>query len=245
MQCNILRILTIVILGLTIGCNKDSAPTQAVSAPDPIAEFTFSGTLVTPATVLFKNTSQHADTYQWNFGDGTVSSDSCPTKVYSSAGTFTVTLLASLSSTGKADSAVHQVTVTPGRVFLESVSIVAIPFTNSSGNPWDIGSGPDLYPNFVDYNNVLVNWRGSYISDVQSGNLPLTWAFAPQWEVTDWTKVYFVKIYDHDPLGDDDYIGAPSGFTVNDIITYFGYASNIPLKDLTGNITVSLYLRWL
>lgn len=244
MQYNILRILTTVILGLAVGCNKDSAPTPVESVPDPIAEFTFSGTLVTPATVLFQNTSQHTDTYLWNFGDGTVSSDSCPTRVYSSAGTFNVTLFASFRSTGKADSAVHQITVTPGRVFLESVSIVAIPFANSSGNPWDIGSGPDLYPKFRDYNNVLVNWGGGYINDVQPGDLPLTWAFVPSWEITDWTKAYFVEILDHDPLGDDDYIGAPSGFTVNDIIKYFGYVRSRPLQDLSGNIGVSLNLRW-
>lgn len=47
-----------------------------------------------PLTVNFTNLSQGADTYLWDFGDGTTSTLTSPTKVYSSVGSYTVSLKA-------------------------------------------------------------------------------------------------------------------------------------------------------
>ena len=58
----------------------------------PIADFTYttgSGT----NQVIFNNTMQNADTYLWDFGDGTTSSTSLnPTHNYTNNGTYTITL---------------------------------------------------------------------------------------------------------------------------------------------------------
>jgi PKD repeat protein len=51
------------------------------------------GHCAVPHTVHFQNTSSHATSYQWNFGDGTTSSATHPNKTYSQAGTYTVTLI--------------------------------------------------------------------------------------------------------------------------------------------------------
>lgn len=48
-----------------------------------------------PLVVLFTNTSDNADNYSWDFGNGTNSFDSNPYITYSDTGTFTVTLIAS------------------------------------------------------------------------------------------------------------------------------------------------------
>lgn len=45
-----------------------------------------------PLTVKFTNTSSNATTYFWDFGDGTTSTASSPTKTYSNAGTYSVKL---------------------------------------------------------------------------------------------------------------------------------------------------------
>jgi len=45
--------------------------------------------------VTFTNTSQNADTYLWEFGDNTASTQINPVKVYDESGTFTVRLIAS------------------------------------------------------------------------------------------------------------------------------------------------------
>jgi len=48
-----------------------------------------------PLTVNFTNTSSNALSFVWNFGDGTTSTTFSPTHIFTSAGTYTVTLSAS------------------------------------------------------------------------------------------------------------------------------------------------------
>ncbi|MBN2683029.1 MAG: PKD domain-containing protein [Bacteroidales bacterium] len=48
-----------------------------------------------PLMVLFTNTSQYADSYLWDFGDGNTSTDSNPYNYYYNVGTYSVTLIAS------------------------------------------------------------------------------------------------------------------------------------------------------
>lgn len=45
--------------------------------------------------VIFSNTSQHADSYLWNFGDNTTSTLTSPTHTYAGNGTYTVSLTSS------------------------------------------------------------------------------------------------------------------------------------------------------
>ena len=45
-----------------------------------------------PAKVIFNNLSKKADSFVWDFGDGTFSMDENPTHTYTSTGNFTVTL---------------------------------------------------------------------------------------------------------------------------------------------------------
>jgi len=109
-----LWLLTFVLAGLSAtSCNKDEGPTAPVR-PDPVASFTSSGLAVSPATISFQNTSQNANKYFWEFGDGTTSTLFSPTKIFNSAGTFTVKLTASDSTTGKSASASQQINIGPG-----------------------------------------------------------------------------------------------------------------------------------
>ncbi|MHA2344608.1 MAG: hypothetical protein ACXADW_22350 [Candidatus Hodarchaeales archaeon] len=57
----ILLLLTSLVL-LNCG-DKDSSTEPTI--PDPIASFTESGEPVTPATIVFQNSSQYADSYLW------------------------------------------------------------------------------------------------------------------------------------------------------------------------------------
>lgn len=65
--------------------------------PPPISSFEVLST--TPVcgldAVVFSNTSSNASTYFWDFGDGTTSTSSNPTHVYSEAGVYIVTLTSS------------------------------------------------------------------------------------------------------------------------------------------------------
>ena len=71
-------------------CTKEcEEPTVAV-----VASFTVPEDPTTDG-VTFTNTSTGADTYLWNFGDGTTSTEKNPTHAYESAGYYTIKLKAS------------------------------------------------------------------------------------------------------------------------------------------------------
>jgi PKD repeat protein len=71
------------------------------------------------AIVLFTNTSQNADTYYWDFGDGVSTQDSDPWHQYASTGTYTVMLIA--SRTG-CHSDTTYFTITVGQASLSELS---------------------------------------------------------------------------------------------------------------------------
>ena len=73
--------------------------TQNISVtvqPGPIADATPDQTVLSlpNAIILFTNNSQNADTYFWDFGDGESTVDSDPWHQYSSAGAYSVMLIA-------------------------------------------------------------------------------------------------------------------------------------------------------
>ncbi len=53
---------------------------------------------VTPATIVFDNISNNATSYVWNFGDGTTSTATSPSHVYTTTGSYTVSLIANGST---------------------------------------------------------------------------------------------------------------------------------------------------
>jgi PKD repeat protein len=62
----------------------------------PVADFSFHGSndTIVPDTLTFRNLSQNASTYEWNFGDSHSSTATDPVHVYTVAGSYTVVLKA-------------------------------------------------------------------------------------------------------------------------------------------------------
>ncbi len=61
-------------------------------APKPVASFDFDAPDSTKRAVQFRNTSQNAQNYYWDFGDGQASTLDNPKHEYQQAGTYTVRL---------------------------------------------------------------------------------------------------------------------------------------------------------
>ncbi|WP_222265529.1 PKD domain-containing protein [Modestobacter marinus] len=122
----------------------------------PTSSFTSSATTgQVPLPVQFTDTSTESPTsWTWDFGDGTGSNEQHPTHTYSTAGTYTVSLIAgNRAGTGAKVTATLTATpaaVAPTAAFTPSVTTGQAPlpvqFTDAStGNPtawaWDFGDG--------------------------------------------------------------------------------------------------------
>jgi PKD repeat protein len=124
--------------------------------PVPVAGFEANATSdLMPLAVRFNDTSTaHPDVWAWDFGDGTVSTKQNPEHVYTSPGTYTVTLtvknVAGTASETRTDYIVVRDAVAPGADIGANATSgeapLAVGFTDaSSGKPtaweWDFGDG--------------------------------------------------------------------------------------------------------
>ena len=75
-------------------CSKDDEDV----VEDPIATFQYEIGQENWLEVTFMNFSQHAETYNWNFGDGQTSAEENPVHIYEEAGNYDVTLTATNSA---------------------------------------------------------------------------------------------------------------------------------------------------
>ncbi len=73
-------------------CSDTANQLITIEPPLPIADFIGEGTGCMPLVVSFTSTSTYAESYLWNFGDGTISNVANPTHTYYEAGTYNVTL---------------------------------------------------------------------------------------------------------------------------------------------------------
>ena len=121
------------------GSNSDVfSQTITVSiSQKPIADFTTSSPAVMPnSTIYFTNNSSNANTYLWDFGDGTTSTDLNPWHLYAGLGSYTVSLTASNGNCP--DSVLTQIVEVISDVGvnendLTSIKVYPNPFTNQIG----------------------------------------------------------------------------------------------------------------
>ncbi|MEO8087904.1 MAG: PKD domain-containing protein, partial [Bacteroidota bacterium] len=136
------------------GLCTDTLTQSVVVNNTPQVSFSSSGatTGCDSLTVNFLNNSTGGggNSYTWNFGDGIgTSSQQAPSYTYTSPGTYTVTLAATLGSCSDVDSIVSYITVnvSPAAGFSSTNVCLgdAMPFTNSSTGAtsytWDFGDG--------------------------------------------------------------------------------------------------------
>ncbi|MEO6330624.1 MAG: PKD domain-containing protein [Ginsengibacter sp.] len=205
------------------GCGGAASKSKLINTGDKITagfKYTLQSTCKPPVTLDFQNLSAGSSSikYQWDFGDGTVSTQTNPSHVYTTAGNFTIQLTA-LTDTGGCSDKIQKTidigTVTPS--FVSPVAVcagVSFSLTNTSlpvpvNVSWDFGDGttsgtlnPDkLY-------NVPGNYTIKMIADfgacLDSVSKPVT--------VLSKQKISFTA---------DDSVACLTPFTVN-------FTSNVP-----------------
>jgi PKD repeat protein len=193
---------------------------KSTQLPSPNFAITGNGGTA-PCVVSFVNTSTNATSYSWNFGDGGSSFSTNPSHTYSIGGDFTVTLTATNSAGSKSVSeTVSIVDKQMTQVKIMKVTLVGMPFTNSSGVSWDPFDGPDVYFNLTDkFSNILSDGSGAKKSDITSSSLPTAWTYSNGYLISDLNEGIFVDLWDYDTLDSDDYI-TYIGFLMSDYTTY-------------------------
>lgn len=213
--------------------------------PNPIASFNYGGSTVTPATINFQNTSQNSTSYLWEFGDGTNSTAINPTKIYNTKGTYIVKLTASNIVTGKSNQTSQNLTIIPGKVFLQNVIVDEIPFVDANGGGWDLTNGPDVFFTIIDsIGNVIIDGSSSRVENVTLSMLPLSWTSNPELEYlkSSWNKTYFIRVWDWDSTG-DDLIGTTNSFKIIQQVNA-NYPTTVSLQSTDAKTKVRLILKW-
>lgn len=126
-------ILLALILGLS-SCSKDDD--NQVYAGFDVSQ----GPYMAPCKVIFYNQSQNADTYLWDFGDGTTSGEINPEHTYQATGIYNVVLKASKGPDEKSYTRTLRVT--------DQVPVVSAP-------PDSLGLDP-FYKKYLDANGIPV-----------------------------------------------------------------------------------------
>lgn len=74
--------VSLMMVALLVGCSR------------PVAQFSYRGEEKAPATIQFENTSEMADSYEWDFGDGHTSDEVAPAHRFLQSGIYEVELRA-------------------------------------------------------------------------------------------------------------------------------------------------------
>jgi PKD repeat protein len=195
---------------------KSKSMQIAQSQSLPISGFSYSGIQKTTKPIQFTNSSQNADTYYWDFGDGTNSSDVNPSHVYSQIGSYQVTLTASHSSNPtQKDDITKTVSIGWSKIKMTKITITAIPHLTSGY--WDNfleNNWPDVYCKVYLGSSTLLTT--STYNNVNS--VPRNWTVDKDIQYTDSVTTIQLKSWDKDDGSADDFIGQTGTFTIsNDV----------------------------
>jgi len=154
-----------------------------------------------PLTVTFTNNSENADSYDWDFGDGSTSVEVSPVHIYSERGTYTVSLTAMNNENADTEAKNNYIKTTEKELtvdftadVIEGVYPLTVTFTNNSENAdsysWDFGDGntsTEVNPEHT-YSNI-----GSYTVKLTASNADFT-----ETKV----KANYIMVKSPDPIAD-------------------------------------------
>ncbi len=156
-------------------CSKKDNPTPA-PVPAAVASFTMARTVAeVNEPVQLTNTSAGAVRYEWRSSDNPSSINVAPNTVFSNAtpGAYTITLTAYNSAGVPATSTQ---TIRIGRRYIVGLRVNQLNFFNANGQPWDSGSGPDVFFRLSRAGAVVAT--GNPFNNLTSAQLPVGWTLA-------------------------------------------------------------------
>jgi len=132
------------------GCRSTVTIIKYIQIVVPKADFNFQFDCSNPTTVTFRDTSQGAQSWFWDFGDGTTSNLQSPVHTFPAQSSYTVTLVVTNATTGCVDSLKRTLPIgQPNAGFTADTLVGCAPFTVSfrdtsvfaSSWSWSFGDG--------------------------------------------------------------------------------------------------------
>lgn len=141
-----------------------------VSYKQPTANFTY--TTKAPLTVVLTNTSAYATSYEWDFGDGTISTEKNPTHRYSSVGSYIITLVA--QNPASSQQYRQSIKISAPKVYIRGIRYN------------DVGKTGKYYKSICKDDDLFTNtwWNTGYTPMLSNNNLPYSYIFSSSIEMT-------------------------------------------------------------
>ncbi|HLX91710.1 MAG TPA: PKD domain-containing protein [Puia sp.] len=209
-------------------CKKQSV------APTPIADFSYSGAGLAPSTVTFTNSSQNASTYNWNFGDGSNSSEVSPVHTYTQGGNYTVSLTAYDANNNPSNAFTQIITITrPTSAAVTEVTLQSLTYPPSGA--------VNAYFLITDGTNQLYKTADVTLNEL---SLPESWQFTQPYTITNFNQNYGLEIYqDNSPFADTQLGIVPivlSLYTTG----ASAYPMSISIPSTVDGTAAVVYLKW-
>lgn len=104
-------LFSVTLVGWFNGCPDTLVMEDLITIHPPLAGFTFDQDCADPNSIVFTDASIGAHTWNWDFGDGVMSTDTNPSHTYATYGTYTVELRVFNNDTGCEDVTRQEITV--------------------------------------------------------------------------------------------------------------------------------------
>jgi PKD domain-containing protein len=235
-------LIIIACLLFLMGCKKKE--------PEIIANFSYSlKSKYAPDTVTFSNTSQNADSYFWDFGDTTTSTEVNPVHIYKYPGEFNVKLTARKGNVSQEGT--KKITISNWPDVYKIVKAELLPAMDSIiSMAWDSLDGPDLSIQVFYPPGFVQPYYSSIHYNVTASDLPLSWTLNPP--VQDYIPYYLSNFYGYDhpieiSLLENDSAGVDPNwvpFYVQFDPEQYSYPNGSYPSEVQINPYLRLYLEW-
>lgn len=230
--------------------NENDKKTQSINViaqAKPLVDFNYSPSSgYAPCKITFTNKTTGATTYNWDFGNGQSSTSTNPSVIYSTGGTYNITLTATGPGGTEKLSKSISIQNPPTKFKLNSIKLTNFPTTRSDGSGWDVGSAPDLRIKITDDQNSNFFESPTYFQDVVKSKLPITFSDGFPLTFSNFDYKYIFLLMDYDDFLPDEQMGGYY-FTIKDYIPKNGdpYPSSITLSNANSEITFVFNVEWL
>lgn len=205
--------------------NDNNSGSGSVSSP--VASFEYE--IDHPLTVYFYNTSKKADSYSWDFGDGTKSKEKEPVHKYKTKGVYRVVMTAYRGS--KSSQCYANITVqNPTKCYVTGIVYENVPYNNEYYNI-------RFTDDYIFFETLY--WSTSWIM-LSSANIPYKYMLSSKKQIDLSESKYVLRLYENSSTS-----GGGSQVAKWNILTS-DLKSKYPSKvtKTSGDASVTMLLDW-